>query len=145
MTSPQHDPERDEAMARSAIDAYLTNRTRYWERAAQQTKAAEAQAAHRAARNRLARWKNDGVLDDWVASAVVEAAEQDAARIGRETAAAKAGPALHATAIRHTEAIRRWLHAQGHRLADNTPENPVSTVGGHTTGRDRMSSQVSVI
>ncbi|MQS16124.1 hypothetical protein F7Q99_28785 [Streptomyces kaniharaensis] len=122
MTSPQHDPERDEAMARSAIDAYLTNRTRYWERAAQQTKAAEAQAAHRAARDRLTRWKNDGVLDDWVASAVVEAAEQDAARIGRETAAAKTGPALHATAVRHTESIRRWLHAQGHRLPDNTPE-----------------------
>ncbi|WP_369185836.1 hypothetical protein [Streptomyces sp. Y1] len=122
MTSPQHDPERNEAMARSAIDAYLTNRTRYWERAAQQTKAAEAQAAHQAARDRLARWKNDGVLDDWVASAVVEAAEQDAARIGHETAAAKTGPALHATAVRHTEAIRRWLHAQGHRLPDNTPE-----------------------
>ncbi|MFJ9776343.1 hypothetical protein ACIRVF_34775 [Kitasatospora sp. NPDC101157] len=122
MTSAQHDPERDGAMARSAIDAYLTNRARYWERAAQQTKAADALAVYRAARNRLARWKSGGVVDDWVASAVVEAAEQDAARIGREAAAAGTGPALHATAVRHTEAIRRWLRAQGHGLADNAPE-----------------------
>ncbi|MFI9363781.1 hypothetical protein ACIG5E_22410 [Kitasatospora sp. NPDC053057] len=122
MTSPQHDPEGDAAMARSAIDAYLTNRARYWERAAQQTKAADALAVYRAARNRLARWKNEGVVDDWVASAVVEAAEQDAARIGREAAAARTGPALHATAVRHTEAIRRWLGTHGHGLGDNPSE-----------------------
>ncbi|MFB7668099.1 hypothetical protein ACFC1R_29960 [Kitasatospora sp. NPDC056138] len=122
MTNHQPDADPDATIARTAVHEYLTARSEHWRQLAIATRDPDRQATYHAAENRLTRWREQGVLDSWVANDVLEAAKQNAAREHREALATPVGSAVSEAALQRVQAIRRWCRAQGYVLGDDVTE-----------------------